>query len=116
MTETRFFGFTCHLPMALQRCAEGLKTWFLWVLLHLFQYLPNSSWLLDDHILSLGTCQRQRVFKFRRTNLYLSTEMFARKAKIFSSPKVTKAHEEKSCVNLRVPSWRNFGPVSAGPS
>ena len=29
--------------MPLQRCAEGLKTWFLWVLLRLFQYLPNSS-------------------------------------------------------------------------
>jgi len=43
MTETRFFGFICHLPMPQQRCAEGLKTWFLWVLLHLFQYLPNSS-------------------------------------------------------------------------
>jgi len=43
MTETRFFGFICHLPMPLQRCAEGLKTWFLWVLLRLFQYLPNSS-------------------------------------------------------------------------
>jgi len=43
MTETRFFGFICHLPMPQQRCAEGLKTWFLWVLLRLFQYLPNSS-------------------------------------------------------------------------
>jgi hypothetical protein len=45
MTETRFFGFICHLPMPQQRCAEGLKTWCLWVLLRLFQYLPNSSFL-----------------------------------------------------------------------
>jgi len=43
MTETRVFGFICHIPMPQQRCAEGLKTWFLWALLHLFQYLPNSS-------------------------------------------------------------------------
>jgi len=48
MTETRFFGFICHLPMPQQRCAEGLKTWFLWVLLHLFQYLPNSRKLPGD--------------------------------------------------------------------
>jgi hypothetical protein len=47
MTETRFFGFICHLPMPQQRCAEGLKTWFLWVLLRLFQYLPNSSYITE---------------------------------------------------------------------
>jgi len=43
MTETRFFGFICHLPMPQQRCTEGLKTWFLWAILHLVQDLPNSS-------------------------------------------------------------------------
>jgi|GEM_PF-4089634 len=37
--------------MPQQRCAEGLKTWFLWGLFHLFQYLPNSSFLhpFDRH-------------------------------------------------------------------